>query len=401
MTRTPLRLRLRTRNGKRNGHGRDRDKREASDSETNSTETRIQGEATMMRGSVKLIVDSIDQKGKRPKKSSYNTAKSTDRKGKKPTKSSYSKLDPTDQKGKRPIESSSSDPDLIDRKGKRPTKNSNSNPDPIDQNGNEPTKSSYSKPDTISRKEKAPTQSSYSKPDPTDRKGKRPTKSSNSKPEPRHSARVISSKILCNICMEQRLTTQIFTIKSCNHRFCISCIVHYITSKLDENIAAIPCPDPGCKSGSLDPFICQHILPVATFDKWGHVLCELSLGQKKFYCPFKDCSALLVDEGREKVTNSECPHCNRMFCAECKVPWHGDISCKEFQGLGKHERAQEDLMLRKLAKDKKWQRCPQCKMYVEKIDGCMFMKCRCGYCFCYVCATPMSKETHYCTKCKR
>ncbi|KAJ4761227.1 RING/U-box superfamily protein [Rhynchospora pubera] len=381
MTRTPLRSR--TRNGTRSG----RDWREASGSEMNSTE------ATLMRGSDELKVDSIDQKGKQPMKSSYNTAKPIDRKGKEPTKSSYSKLDPTDRKGKRQIESSSSDPDPIDRKGKRS--------DPIDRKGKEPTKSSYSKPDTIGRKGKVPTQSSYSKPDPTDRKGKRPSKSSNSKPEPHHNARVISSKTLCNICMEQRLTTQIFTIKSCNHLFCISCMVHYITSKLDENIAAIPCPDPGCKSGSLDPLIYQHILPVATFDKWGRVLCELSLGQKKFYCPFKDCSALLVDEGHEKVTNSECPHCNRMFCAECKVPWHGDISCEEFQGLGKHERAQEDLMLRKLAKDKKWQRCPQCRMYVEKIDGCMFMKCRCGYCFCYVCATPMSKETHYCTKCKR
>ncbi|KAJ3704745.1 hypothetical protein LUZ61_008450 [Rhynchospora tenuis] len=377
MTRTPLRPR--TRNRERNG----RERREASDSETNATE------ATMMRGSDKLTVDSIDRKGTRPMRSKL------DRKEKEPTKSSYHKLDPTDRKGKRLIESSNSNPDPIDRKGKRPTKNYSSNPEPINPKGKEPTKSSYSKPDPIGRKGKA-TQSSYSKPDPTDRKGKQPTKSSNSK-----QARVISSGILCNICMEQKQTTQIFTIKSCNHLFCISCMVHYITSKLDENIATITCPDPGCKYGSLDPLICQHILPVATFDKWGHVLCELSLGQKKFYCPFKDCSALLVDEGHEKVTNSECPHCNRMFCAECKVPWHGDISCEEFQGLGKHERAQEDLMLRKLAKDKKWQRCPQCRMYVEKIDGCMFMKCRCGYCFCYVCATPMSKETHYCTKCKR
>jgi E3 ubiquitin-protein ligase RNF144 len=52
------------------------------------------------------------------------------------------------------------------------------------------------------------------------------------------------------------------------------------------------------------------------------------------------------------------------------------MSCREFQRLGKDERGKEDLMLRKLAKDKKWQRCPQCRMYVEKIDGCMFMRCR-------------------------
>ncbi|KAF3339091.1 putative E3 ubiquitin-protein ligase RNF144A-B [Carex littledalei] len=235
--------------------------------------------------------------------------------------------------------------------------------------------------------------SDISKPDPTDRKGKQPAKSHN---------RVTRAKFLCQICMEQVSEIQSFHINPCNHIFCNSCIVNYITSKLDGSNAIIPCPHPGCKSGFLDPLTCQHILPVDTFDKWGRVLCESSLGRNKFYCPFKDCSALLVDdEGGEEVRNCECPHCNRMFCAKCKVPWHGDMSCKEFQRLGKDERGQEDLMLRKLAKDKRWQRCPQCRMYVEKIDGCMFMKCRCGYCFCYVCATPMSKETHYCTKCKR
>jgi E3 ubiquitin-protein ligase RNF144 len=218
--------------------------------------------------------------------------------------------------------------------------------------------------------------SDKSKHDPTDRKGKQPIKSPCSKPDPGQSSKVTRAKIHCKICMERAAETKIFRIKSCNHYFCYSCIVLYITSKLDENIATIPCPHPGCKSGSLDPLTCQDVLPAATFDKWNSVLCESSLGAKKFYCPFKDCSALLVDEGDENVRNCECPHCNRMFCARCKVPWHGDMSCREFQRLGKDERGEEDLMLRKLAKDKKWQRCPQCRMYVEKIDGCMFMQCR-------------------------
>ncbi|GJS10840.1 zinc finger, C6HC-type containing protein [Tanacetum coccineum] len=40
--------------------------------------------------------------------------------------------------------------------------------------------------------------------------------------------------------------------------------------------------------------------------------------------PFKDCSALLVDDGGEAVTSSECPHCNRLFCAQCKEKSHTD-----------------------------------------------------------------------------
>ncbi|GJR69092.1 RNA-directed DNA polymerase, eukaryota, partial [Tanacetum coccineum] len=41
---------------------------------------------------------------------------------------------------------------------------------------------------------------------------------------------------------------------------------------------------------------------------------------EKFYCLFKDCSALLVDDGGEAVTSSECPHCNCLFCAQWAEP---------------------------------------------------------------------------------
>ena len=72
----------------------------------------------------------------------------------------------------------------------------------------------------------------------------------------------------------------------------------------------------------------------------------------------------------------ECPHCNRMFCAQCKVPWHDGVDCAEFQRLGEDKRGREDLLLRKVAQQKKWQRCPNCKIYVEKVVGCQFMRCR-------------------------
>lgn len=35
-------------------------------------------------------------------------------------------------------------------------------------------------------------------------------------------------------------------------------------------------------------------------------------------------------------------------------------------------------MLMNLAKSKKWMRCPKCKFYVERSEGCLFMRCRFG-----------------------
>ncbi|BBG98735.1 RING/U-box superfamily protein, partial [Prunus dulcis] len=100
-----------------------------------------------------------------------------------------------------------------------------------------------------------------------------------------------------------------------------------------------------------------------------------------------DCSALLVDDGGEVVTVSECPNCRRLFCAQCKVAWHAGIDCGEFQNLNENEREKEDIMVMELAKKKNWRRCPRCNFFVEKTDGCLHITCRCGLEFCYGCGS--------------
>ncbi|KAB8110561.1 hypothetical protein EE612_047869 [Oryza sativa] len=211
----------------------------------------------------------------------------------------------------------------------------------------------------------------------------------------------------CTICMETVDAIERFAIPGCTHAFCASCVRQYIAAKVEENVLSIGCPDPGCKDsggGALHPEACRDVIPPQLFQRWGDALCDSALSSLKFYCPFSDCSALLVDDpgdGEEAITDAECPHCSRMFCAQCKVPWHGGSTCAEFQKLGKDERGRDDLLLRKVAKDSKWQRCPKCKMYVERVEGCVFIICRCGHCFCYLCASPMSRDNHHCKKCKR
>ncbi|KAL6656016.1 hypothetical protein ACP70R_006842 [Stipagrostis hirtigluma subsp. patula] len=194
----------------------------------------------------------------------------------------------------------------------------------------------------------------------------------------------ISSEFYCNICMETVHIRDLFPIDGCTHTFCIACVSQYITAKVEENVLSIGCPDPGCKDGALHPDACRDVIPMKLFLRWGAALCDSALGVLKFYCPFKDCSALLVHDpghGEAVITNVECPHCRRMFCAQCKVPWHDGIDCAGFQRLGKDERGQEDLLLRKVAQESKWQRCPKCKMYVERTDGCVYIVCSVGTAF--------------------
>lgn len=208
----------------------------------------------------------------------------------------------------------------------------------------------------------------------------------------------------CAICMETVPGVERFAVPGCGHAFCAGCVRQYIAARVDENLLAVGCPDPGCRDGVLHPEECRHVLPSPLFHRWGAALCDMALEEVKFYCPFKDCSALLVDDEPGPGTGqakAECPHCKRAFCATCKVPWHDGVDCAEFQRLGDDERGREDLLLRKVAQQSKWQRCPKCKMYVDRIDGCTFIACRCGHCFCYLCGNTMARNNHFCKHCNR
>ncbi|TKY72925.1 E3 ubiquitin-protein ligase RNF144A-A [Spatholobus suberectus] len=209
-----------------------------------------------------------------------------------------------------------------------------------------------------------------------------------------------SAPFLCEICTETKTASDSFGIIGCCHVYCKDCVAQYVESRLQENVVNIGCPVPRCR-GLLEAEDCRAILAPPVFDRWGKALCEAVIAaEEKFYCPFAECSALLIREVGDDIRQSECPNCRRLFCALCRVPWHQDMSCDEFQKLNEDERGRDDVMLMNLANQMKWKRCPKCRFYVAKSEGCMYMKCRCGNAFCYNCGTPSISSSHYCHRCR-
>jgi len=188
---------------------------------------------------------------------------------------------------------------------------------------------------------------------------------------------------VCEICTDTKTMKDAFYISGCSHAYCSDCVVKYINSKLDDNIVNIRCPVIECE-GLLDPQFCRPILSDEVYDRWGLLFCEaLFKVSKKFYCPFADCSALLINDRMNPVKNSECPNCNRMFyarcmvpqhevCARCRVPRQQGIECSEFEKLN---------MFMCVAKDTEWRRCPKCRIYVAKSEGSINMTCRSSFLF--------------------
>ncbi|KAK4719315.1 hypothetical protein R3W88_017653 [Solanum pinnatisectum] len=169
-----------------------------------------------------------------------------------------------------------------------------------------------------------------------------------------------SSLSFCEICAERKEIDEMFTIESCSHVFCTDCINKHVSIKIQDKIHVVTCPD-----------VCNS---------WDELLCEsLILASQKFYCPYKDCSAMLVNDSDEIVRESECPVCWRLFCAQCHVPWHCGVQCEEFRKMNVDETSREDLMVKELAKAKQ----------------CLHMTCRCGSQFCYKCGITW-RNNHAC-----
>ncbi|KAI5408804.1 E3 ubiquitin-protein ligase RSL1 [Lathyrus oleraceus] len=195
-----------------------------------------------------------------------------------------------------------------------------------------------------------------------------------------------SKRFSCVICFDSVSISNIFTITSCKHRFCANCISKYVNIQINKNAVKVSCPNPEC-SVELKPQHLQSVLPKQVIIEWESAIYESSISlEQKIYCPYQNCSLMLVNDGEGVVTSCECPSCHRLFCAQCKVPWHADMNCREFQKskTGRDEK-QLDLKFWELAKRKKWQRCPKCSMHVQRDGGCEHISCRCGCNFCYKC----------------
>ncbi|KAL7085387.1 hypothetical protein ACP275_14G279300 [Erythranthe tilingii] len=204
-----------------------------------------------------------------------------------------------------------------------------------------------------------------------------------------------SSRSFCEICLEEKARWQMFENDRCTHSFCYECTISHIISKIQDKANEIPCPAINCKA-VLNSDSCRLMIPQKALVQWDEILCmSLIMDSQKLYCPFLDCSALFVNEFGGVLGEIECLVCKRRFCGECKVAWHSDFTCKEFQKVYAKKGGKSDKIVKMLAKKRKWQKCPKCKMYVEKAEGCLHITCRCKYEFCYRCGSKWSEsESH-------
>lgn len=188
----------------------------------------------------------------------------------------------------------------------------------------------------------------------------------------------------CSICCDDKPVRFMITLK-CSHKFCSHCLRSYADVKVQCCEVPIRCPQQGCRY-CISATECKSFLPFTSFESLEKALSEANIVQSdRIRCPFPNCSVLLYpheclsarDSSAIQSDNScvECPVCQRFICVDCEVPWHSSMSCEEYQNLPEEERDASDFTLHRLARNKRWKRCQQCRGMIELTQGCYHMTC--------------------------
>ena len=90
----------------------------------------------------------------------------------------------------------------------------------------------------------------------------------------------------------------------------------------------------------------------------------------------------------QKSTIVSCPACKQRACSACKVD-HEGMTCAQYAAIPEEERNPEDYVFHVAASQNGYARCGKCKHYIERINGCNRVSCRCGYAVCYKCKSSI------------
>ncbi|XP_027011205.1 probable E3 ubiquitin-protein ligase RNF217 [Tachysurus fulvidraco] len=189
----------------------------------------------------------------------------------------------------------------------------------------------------------------------------------------------------CRVCLVVRSIT---SLHCCKKPVCEECMKTYITSQVVSGLAEIVCPIPECSGYLAESVVLAHLASenVAKY-KYFLELGRLDSGTKT--CP--KCSLFTSLKGRGEPTHSkvepkfkiQCSKCELVWCFRCHAPWHEGLKCREYR--------KGDKLLHNWASiiehgQRNAQKCPRCKVHIQRVDGCDHMTCRqCNTNFCYRC----------------
>jgi predicted RNA-binding Zn-ribbon protein involved in translation (DUF1610 family) len=177
----------------------------------------------------------------------------------------------------------------------------------------------------------------------------------------------------------------------CGHSACLECAEKYVNTEINSRRFPLRCFDTGCRAETGNA-IFRDFLKSMALDRAYRWELEQSIADDAHFalCISPSCSGIAVLSSGEWTF--ECPQCGKDSCARCKEHKHKG-KCKEF--------FPDEISC--YAEVFHPQRCPSCRMLVEKEEGCNHITCHCGRHFCYRCGKVVDPDypaIHFGGRCK-
>ncbi|EJS42519.1 itt1p [Saccharomyces arboricola H-6] len=262
----------------------------------------------------------------------------------------------------------------------------------------------------------------------------------------------------CCICMEMEKGVRVIKLpcqnKDVEHYLCRKCAKSYFTAMIKEGrISNVRCPQCEYKEVKLEDFksyekmkkvLFTPLVPVSFLrelvdtklcERYEKLFYSQAATKLSKYCPYACVTCRRCDQWCTKEdlddTMIQCQKCHFVFCFDCLHAWHGyNNKCGKKVTIPKDiieeymddnstsgERKQElkvkygkrtlelevndylaEAMLNLAIQEEgsNLQRCPRCKVVVERSEGCNKMTCgMCGTLFCFICGSLLHHEDPY------
>uniref|UniRef100_A0A8C6K6P2 Ring finger protein 217 n=1 Tax=Nothobranchius furzeri TaxID=105023 RepID=A0A8C6K6P2_NOTFU len=184
------------------------------------------------------------------------------------------------------------------------------------------------------------------------------------------------SDACCRVCLEEKT---IASLPCCRRTACADCLKLYVSTQVGENWVGV---DLGME---VEPLI--HVVSNGASFRYPSFImrtcldscaCARALCHRSLRASCKQSS--MVERTHAKI---QCSSCQFVWCFRCHAPWHDGLKCRDYR--------KADKLLRTWASviehgQRNAQKCPQCKIHIQRIDGCDHMTCtQCNTNFCYRC----------------
>lgn len=143
----------------------------------------------------------------------------------------------------------------------------------------------------------------------------------------------------------------------------------------------VPCPTLSCRL-EIEIDVIRRLLNDHEFTTYNDNTCRYVIENNAEYivCPL--CNHGMHVEENVRTPILRCIHCHHDSCRQCRVAWHNDLTCQQYQAstnVSEQDRLNNNYI------QSHTKICPRCSTPIEKNGGCDHITCRCGHEFCYVC----------------